>query len=56
MVKATLSISECSAASPCKDCNKRSAACWDNCEDYKKFKEKIEKAKKNRKEYMTYKR
>ena len=35
---------------PCLDCNKRYAGCHSKCENYKMFREKLEKDKQLRKE------
>ena len=39
--------------SPCKDCEKRHPACHDKCEDFKKFRQKHEKALHEWKEEKT---
>ena len=36
---------------PCKGCQLRVSACHDKCEKYGKWKEKIERVKKSRKEF-----
>ena len=36
---------------PCKNCRDRHKLCWDDCEDFKKFKEKLKKTNKNKDTY-----
>jgi hypothetical protein len=37
--------------SPCKDCEDRHIACHDRCDNYKKWKQRIDEIKKAKKEY-----
>lgn len=36
---------------PCKDCKERHTACWDNCDKYKAWKNRLEKVNEERKKY-----
>lgn len=37
--------------SPCYECERRSTSCWDKCDDYKAYKEKLKEAKERDIEY-----
>ena len=41
---------------PCKDCEEREVACHSTCEKYKKYKEKLAKLPKDKREdvYLSY--
>ena len=40
--------------SPCFNCEVRELGCHDSCEDYKKYRDKIDKAAENKRKVLNY--